>query len=743
MGPLFKLPISFSRTPGVDNLIVNLSKTFTLSSDQRALLSKGLTFIPTPTGFKTKKIELLSDLQAYHRRLQLETHFEGKKLQKEKLPFTGPSGWTPSLSSLPKHIGQILRADLYAYRHLNWGLDVCHNLSRGEKKALMELRKNMNIVIKPADKGNAVVILDRAQYLWEGHRQLETKEYYRPLDRPIYPQTAREVKSVLEEMCNKRIISPKQKEYLLGDGNPRPRRFYLLPKIHKSPESWSKPHEIPPGRPIVSDCNSETYFTAEYIEHFLGPLSQKHTSYIKDTCDFLEKISRLQIPQNAFLFTIDVDSLYTNIETDVGVEAVKKCFEKYPDRNRPDDYILKLLEINLTKNDFEFESKFYLQTKGTAMGKTFAPSYANIFMAQWEESALSSYSLRPFLYFRFLDDIWGVWTHSRDEFLAFTQHLNNHQKSIKIKHTLDLGEVNFLDVTTYKGPKFSETGCLDFRVYFKETDTHSLLHRQSFHPKHTFRGIVKSQLLRFHRICSESTSFLNATKTLFSSLRKRGYSRSFLRQVLKTFRDPKQPKPGEPTPKNKIIPLVAHYSDQSLQLNLAVKANFEKFLSNSNFLQKHKPIAAFKRNNNLKDLLVRSKLPTSPARSRSSYLKYFAPQKLVKNRSTGRIFRLQHLLHSRVSNCIYLIFCVKCRKQYVGQTKNELYSRIYQHIYCINNKIEKRRYLVRHFLSHGLTSLRFVGLQASLFWSLSDRLRAERLWMKRLDTLYPRGLNET
>lgn len=65
-------------------------------------------------------------------------------------------------------------------------------------------------------------------------------------------------------------------------------------------------------------------------------------------------------------------------------------------------------------------------------------------MAQWEESALASHPLKPFSYFQFLDDIWGEWTHSKEEFLAFTQYLHNHQKSIK--YMLDLKEVNFLDV---------------------------------------------------------------------------------------------------------------------------------------------------------------------------------------------------------------------------------------------------------------------------------------------------------
>lgn len=284
--------------------------------------------------------------------------------------------------------------------------------------------------------------------------------------------------------------------------------------------------EVPPGRPIVSDCNSETYFTAEYVEHFLNPLSTRHPSYLKDTYDFICKICKLQVPENSFLFTIDIDSLYTNIDTPTGLEAVKKIMPKYPD-----SHILKLLEINLTQNDFEFDSKFYLQVKGTAMGKKFAPSYANIFIADWEQTALAASALKPYAYYRFLDDIWGVWTHSMEDFFAFITHLNTHQESIGVKYSLDRSEVNFLDVVSYKGPKFEETGHLDFRVYFKETDTHLLLHKDSFHPKHTFKGIIKSQLLRFKRICSQPSSFYEATSTLFCALRKRGYCRSFLRDI--------------------------------------------------------------------------------------------------------------------------------------------------------------------------------------------------------------------
>lgn len=727
---------------GQHNLIINLSETLKLTLAQTVVLSKGLSFIPTPRGIKTQKIELQKDLQKYHRRLKLEAFFEGKKRRKEKLPFTHGSEWTPMLSSLPKQIRSIMRADLYALRHLDWRDQPHSNLTLSESKALGELQKNHKIIIKPADKGNAVVIQDRDRYIWEGERQLAVSDHYKTLDKPIYLETMNEVRDILEEMGQKHILKRAQIDYLMGPGTPRARRFYLLPKIHKEPEKWSIPFKIPPGRPIVSDCNSETYYTAEYIEHFLGPISQKHPSYLKDTYDFISKVKNIQIPNQALLFTIDIDSLYTNIETQAGMEAVKKCMEKYTDSKRPDKYVLKLLDINLNKNDFEFDSKLYLQIKGTAMGKKFAPSYANIFMAAWEESALASSPLKPQAYFRFLDDIWGVWTHSRESFLTFIEHLNNHQRSIKVKYTLSDTEVNFLDVVSYKGTSFTETNKLDFRVYFKDTDTHCLLHKASFHPKHTFRGIIKSQLLRFQRICTEQAHFFNATHTLFKALAQRNYSRSFLRGILKSFLKPKITIVPTEQSKNKIIPLVSRFDGQSTQLNKAIKENFTKFLDSTNYLQKHRPMAAYCRNKNLLDKLVQSKLSKPALNTRKGSCRYYVSKRWVKNKTTNQIFEIQQSLSPHTVNCVYLISCTKCTKQYVGQTKNEINTRVYQHTHNIKHKIVKRRHLVQHFLIHGINSLKITGLQSDLRWSLQERLRMERLWIKKLDTTYPRGLNE-
>lgn len=92
-----------------------------------------------------------------------------------------------------------------------------------------------------------------------------------------------------------------------------------------------------------------------------------------------------------------------------------------------------MLEINL--KTFEFNNEWYLQIKGTAMGKKFAPSYANIYV-DCETTGLEKCSKKPTQYLRFLDDIWGIWDHSEEDLKDFIETQNNHHRSIKLKYEL-------------------------------------------------------------------------------------------------------------------------------------------------------------------------------------------------------------------------------------------------------------------------------------------------------------------
>lgn len=712
--------------------VVLLAKNFKLTEPQYDLLNRGLTFVPTLKKDKNHYSQLQLDLQDYHRKLKLADYFRDSS--GEKRPFTGPSLWSPSLTEISPEITELIQKDKNIFNNHYNSLDrnfKINNLNSEELNALKELKSMKHIVIKPADKGSAVVIMDREQYTLEAQRQLNDLTYYKRLERPIYLETIPLVRDILLRLKKKKFINAKQLQYLQGDLHPRERRFYILPKIHKDPTTWTVPFEVPKGRPIVSDCSSETYHTTEFLDYFLNPLSTRHPSYVKDTYHFVDVVKNLNLPSQFYFFSMDVASLYTNIDIDAGLSAVKKIFHKYPDPRRPDQELLELLDINLRRNDFVFDDQFYLQVKGTAMGKRFAPAYANIFMANWEEEVFQKCKKKPLHYFRYLDDIWGIWDGSREEFQLFVSILNLHDPSIQLEAEIDANSIDFLDTTVFKGADFASTGKLDIRVFFKKTDLHALLFKSSHHPKHTFAGLVKSQLLRFFRICTKREDFMSAVEVLFKSLRKRGYSRQFLRNCLKNYLISKPKYVG------KLIPLITTFDSISKKFNDQWKTNFYR----AKILQNFKIISAYRRNPNLRDLLVFAKLPSLKSGKPQKYLEQFAKLKFIKNSKEKNVLKITQSFSTRSSNCVYVIFCVKCNQKYVGETRNTLFTRLMQHRYNIRNRKETHTLVVQHFLMHGLSSLRLAGLQTSPVWTDWERKKVERRWIFLLGTREPNGLN--
>ena len=91
------------------------------------------------------------------------------------------------------------------------------------------------------------------------------------------------------------------------------------------------------------------------------------------------------------------------------------------------------------------------------------------------------------MYFRFLDDIFIIWTHGIENFNAFCASMNSQQPSIKFEAMINDKQINFLDATIFKNP--SDPSRLLSEDYFKKRDTHQLLAKKSFHPKHTFLAL--------------------------------------------------------------------------------------------------------------------------------------------------------------------------------------------------------------------------------------------------------------
>lgn len=68
------------------------------------------------------------------------------------------------------------------------------------------------------------------------------------------------------------------------------------------------------------------------------------------------------------------------------------------------------------------------------MGQRFAPSYANLYMTEWEREALAKCPHKAILFLSYLDDIFGILPHSLIQFQDFINTLNIHHPSISVKH---------------------------------------------------------------------------------------------------------------------------------------------------------------------------------------------------------------------------------------------------------------------------------------------------------------------
>ena len=122
-----------------------------------------------------------------------------------------------------------------------------------------------------------------------------------------------------------------------------PGKFYHIFKVHKK----HTPPNLPPGRPIVSGCNSITEKISEFVDHHSKQLVPLMPSYLQDTPDLLRQIEVLNktpLTPNAFPVSIDVAGLYSNIPTEEGIAAMERALEKRQDKTVTTTTIVKLLE---------------------------------------------------------------------------------------------------------------------------------------------------------------------------------------------------------------------------------------------------------------------------------------------------------------------------------------------------------------------------------------------------------------
>ena len=406
-----------------------------------------------------------------------------------------------------------------------------------------------------------------------------------------------------------------------------------------------------------------------------------------------------------------------------------------------------MIQLVLENNNFSLgTSEHYIQVNGTAIGSKLGRNYACTYLGKWETLLLNLSELKPFVYFRYIDDIFGIWLHGEESLRSFYHLANNLHSQIKLELRHSTEYVEFLDVRV---GLCGDTICT--HMYSKPSETKAYLHYTSDHPAHTKRGISKGLAIRAKRICSTSEGFDQEAKDIRENLCSRGYPKKQVIESIQRVKEMDRSNILQCTNKRKNregVPLILTYSSHLPNINKIIKQK-SYILSRSSRLKTifdGNIFASYKKGASLGDTLVHKKtrqISRENVATQGSCQKNCCVCKVIgiradKMTGPGRrvLCTYDRSIGCRSRNIIYGVYCEVCEViVYVGETGGQFYQRVQNHLSSI--RCEKTElHVAAHFNSvkHGISDVKFVGLEKVWKnWTIYRRIREQR-WMTLLGT---------
>ena len=264
------------------------------------------------------------------------------------------------------------------------------NITKEEHKAIGELKRDNNRLVLTADKGVALVVMDKVDYVQKA-RELLDQPTYRTINNDPTTKYKNKLVNLLKSIKSEGEMDEAlyKKLYPTGAGSPK---FYSLPEIHK---------EGNPLRPIVSSTGAAIYEVAKELAKILKPLVGKSMYHIHSTQNFIQQIKDIKLQKDQCMVSFDVKALFTSVPIKRAINTIKKLLEEDPELHKRTTLsvtnIIRLLEYCLTSTYFIFQGRFYEQQEGTAMGSPISAIVANLYMEKFEQLAINTAPHPPFL----------------------------------------------------------------------------------------------------------------------------------------------------------------------------------------------------------------------------------------------------------------------------------------------------------------------------------------------------------
>lgn len=541
----------------------------------------------------------------------------------------------------------------------------------------MFVKNNPHIIFTRADKGNTVVCMNKDDYVRRMEDNLADINTYSVLTRSPINKLLTDLKSMLMRWKHLNLITTSTYRYLNCSNAILP-FAYGLPKLHKQGF---------PLRIIVSSINSPLHKIAAYLHNIISGSFPNSAKEIHSSYDLVNEVTKIEVPVDYALISLDVISLFTNIPLELALEGLERRWDiiKINTKLTKEEFF-NAIKLVLHSTYFQFNNKIYKQTFGTPMGSPLSPIIADLVMKDLETVSIQKLTFTPTFYYRYVDDI--ALAAPESDLTTLVEVFNSYHP--RLQFTIELGghSLNFLDVSLIKSDNRIITNW-----YRKPTASGRYLNFYSCHPLKqkigTIIGLI-DRVLRLSHPEFHQENFEFVIETLINNGYPLDLIFATIKQRLKKIITSKHPEVNENNPtitmgRNNnffIIPYIPNISEKFYGL----------FKKNSDIRLAHKSF-------NKLNIFIKAQKDLVPPQSQS--------------------------------NVVYKINCADCDASYVGQTSRLLKTRITEHRNHINRNTTNTSVITEHRINflHEFDWDNIKILDKEKFWT--KRLISETLHIKR------------
>ena len=530
-------------TPGQAATLIQFNATVNLTPDplptsKTLLLRKGLNFIPKKTTDADAAITALdAAITRLGDRIRWTTHFQGQAPSKDVIVrlLSKTTFAPPAPTKNEDRFLKLLRSQLVDRIRKR---KISHsNYRHCDLRSLYEIACTDRNEILPADKNLGPLWIPRWWRTEASLKLLRDALTYSPCSEARANAICRRLiafirrrKANFLEVLSAREYAGLLEKTIAACTNPAWPLFKLMPKIHKlgSDQLCYEFLHLLTGRPVVGAHSAPASPLALFVDAVLKPYAMTARNTLNDSKQLIAALSRLRVPPDAVLGTADIVSLYPNIPTEWGCNAIDQYLRRTPHNGAFMDAETRLLTVDalklvLNSNVCSFQDSLYLQIKGGAMGIQCIPPYAILVLVMVEQD--NRISMQGIIFFkRYIDDllILAITTHHFNAFI--TSYMSVRPNDFRLTH--EIGDrINFLNLTLAID---RSAGLITFRPYAKNFNKFLYLPFTSHHPIHMKKAFVKG-LLSTAIIASSSRSiFYEEASLTFDRLRARGFPLSLL-----------------------------------------------------------------------------------------------------------------------------------------------------------------------------------------------------------------------